>query len=61
MTKNNNENFESSAKCSICSNTFLENDVKVRDHCHMTGTYRGAAYKDINVIDNNVIKIVISM
>ena len=39
-------NFESSLKCWICDNTFFEGDVKVRDHCHITGKYSGAAHRD---------------
>ena len=48
MTQENNETFESSAKCWIY-NTFAKNDVKVRDHCHVTGKYRGAAHRDCNI------------
>ena len=36
MSKKDNEDFESSTKCWICYNVYIENDVKVRDHCHMT-------------------------
>ena len=32
MTKEDNENFESSTKCWICVNNFVKGDVKVRDH-----------------------------
>lgn len=28
--------------------TFVENDVKVKDHCHITGEYKDAAYRDHN-------------
>ena len=34
MTKEDNEDFENSAKFWICD---IDNDVKVRDHCHITG------------------------
>ena len=36
-TKEDYENFKSSKKCWICSNTFVEDDVKVKDHYHITG------------------------
>ena len=55
-----NKNFERSTKCWICNNTFVEGDVKVRDHCHVTGKYRSAAGRDcnINVSLNYIIPIV---
>ena len=48
-TKKDDKNFERSAKCWICDNAFVENDVKVRDHCHVTGKYGGAAQRDCNI------------
>ena len=50
MTKEDNKNFESSTKFLICDNGYIHGDVKVRDHCHITGKYRGS-----------VIELVISM
>ena len=41
MTKKD-ESVVSSIKCCIHDNIFVERDVKVRDHCHFTGKYRGA-------------------
>ena len=35
-------------KCCICNGEF-DNDVKVRDHCHFTGRYRGAAHNSCNL------------
>ena len=37
MTKEDDEDFKNSTKCSICNNDYVDNDVKVRDHCHITG------------------------
>ena len=34
MTKEDNECFENSAKFWICD---IDNDVKARNHCHITG------------------------
>ena len=48
MTKKDNENFESSSKCSICDNDYTDDDVKVRDHCYITGKYRVPAQRDCN-------------
>ena len=37
----------SAAKCHICGGEL--NDDKVRDHCHFTGQYRGAAHNSCNL------------
>ena len=37
MTKEENENFKNSTKCFICDNDYVNNDGKVRDHCHIAG------------------------
>ena len=50
MTKKDNEDFENSTKCWICDNDYIDNDVKVTDHCHING--------NIEVVH---IEIVISM
>ena len=49
MTKEDNENFKNSAKCWICDNGYIDNDVKVRDHFHITGQYRASAHRDCNI------------
>ena len=41
MTKEDDEDFENSTKCFIYDNTYVDGDVKVRDHCYITGKYRG--------------------
>ena len=33
----------------IWGNVYVEGDVKVRDHCHITGKYRGSAHRDCNI------------
>ena len=42
------ERFDKEAKCWICNGEF-DDDVKVRDHCHFTGRYRGAAHNSGNL------------
>ena len=48
MTKEDKEDFENSTKCWICDNDYIDDDVKVRDHCHITGKYRGSGHRDCN-------------
>ena len=40
-------NFENSDKCWFCELPF--ESTKVRDHCHLTGKYRGAAHESCNI------------
>ena len=49
MTKEDNKNFKNSTKCWTCDNDYVENDVKLRDRCHITGKYRGSAHRDCNI------------
>ena len=49
MTIEDNEDFKNSTKCWICDNDYIDNDVKVRDHCHITGKKRGYAHRDCNI------------
>ena len=46
------EQYEKETKCWICKRKFKEDDdknKKVRDHCHFTGRYRGAAHNECNL------------
>ena len=43
------ERFQLSNICWICNKLFDVSDNKVRDHCHVTGKYRGAAHWSCNV------------
>ena len=36
-------------KCWICDNDYIDGYVKVRNHCHITGKYRGSAHRDCNI------------
>ena len=42
------ERFDKETKCWICNKEF-DDDVKVKDHCHFTGRYRGAAHNSCNL------------
>ena len=48
MNSKTQKSFEQAVKCHIC-NGELRND-KVRDHCHFTGQYRGAAHNKCNLM-----------
>ena len=41
--------FRNATNCSICGKKFQEDDTKVKDHCHFTGKYRGAAHVKCNL------------
>ena len=43
------ERFQSSSSCWICDKLFDVGDDKVRDHCHITGKYRGTAHWSKNL------------
>ena len=47
--KREKERFDKATKCWICNKEFKEDDKKVRDHCHFTGRYRGAAHNSCNL------------
>ena len=49
MAKKDNEDFENSTNCWICDTNYAERGVKVRDHCHITGKYKGFAHSDCNI------------
>ena len=49
MTKKDDDNFENSSKCWVCDHGYIDYDVKERDHCQITGKYRGSAHRDCNI------------
>ena len=44
MTKKDKEDFKNFTKCWNCGNNHVHTDMKVSDHCHITGKYRGSAH-----------------
>ena len=40
--------FTNATTCHICTKPLAEDD-RVRDHCHITGIYRGAAHSACNL------------
>ena len=49
MTQNDWKDFNESTKCWICQEEFEKDEKKVRDHCHFTGKFRGAAHNSCNL------------
>ena len=49
MTKDDEEEFKKAKECHICDKKYTEKDIQVRDHCHITGKYRGSAHQDCNL------------
>ena len=47
MTEKEKEEFNSATECYICKKEM--NNDKVRDHCHLTGKYRGPAHNNCNL------------
>ena len=43
------EQFQSSNTCWICEKLIDDDDEKVRDHCYVTGKFRGAAHWSCNI------------
>ena len=48
-TDNDELSFKLEQKCHICEESYKDTDIRVRDHCHITGKYRGSAHQDCNL------------
>lgn len=52
LTEEEARSFLESAVCHICKKSFMNDQsdmIRVRDHCHITGFYRGAAHQSCNL------------
>ena len=49
MTEEDEESFNEATHCHICEKRYKVDDVPVRDHCHVTGKYRGSAHQTCNL------------
>ena len=49
MTKEDEESFQRAEECHICKKPYTKGDIRVRDHRHVTGKYRGSAHQDCNL------------
>ena len=45
------EDFENSTKYWICDNGYVDSDVKVTNHCHITEKCWGSTHRDCNIKD----------
>ena len=48
LTKSQLKEYKWATKCHICFKPFSEQKRRVRDHCHYTGLYQGAAHSSCN-------------
>ena len=49
MTKDDEEKFKKANECHICNKKYTNEDIRVRDHCHITGKYRGSSHQECNL------------
>ena len=47
--KDDEEKFQKAEECYICNKKYTDKDTRVRDHCHITGKYRGSAHQECNL------------
>ena len=57
MTEEEEDLFQKSNSCWICKKLIDSDEEKVRDHCHITGKFRGAAHRNCYVNFQLTIKI----
>ena len=49
LTKKQWKKYKKASRCHICFKSFMEDNPKVRDHCHYGSLYRGAAHSICNL------------
>ena len=60
MSDDEEEMFKAAEVCHICGEQYKETDVRVRDHCHVTGKWRVSAHQECNLklrLNPNKVKI----
>ena len=57
LSKEQWEAYRNAKQCHICDKPFAPDDTRVRDHCHLTGRYRGPAHSLCNLCYQNVLYI----
>ena len=49
MTEDDEQSFRTMDGCHICGKKYTDKDVRFRDHCHITGKFRGSAHQECNL------------
>ncbi|XP_018362816.1 PREDICTED: uncharacterized protein LOC108760996, partial [Trachymyrmex cornetzi] len=49
LSSEQRETLHSATHCHVCEKPFAPDDNRVRDHCHLTGRYRGPAHSNCNL------------
>ncbi|XP_026826253.1 uncharacterized protein LOC113562126 [Ooceraea biroi] len=49
LTREQEVAYHSATHCHICEEPFAQDETRVRDHCHLTGRYRGPAHSNCNL------------
>ena len=49
MTEVDKQSFKTMDRWHICGEKYTDKDVHVRDHCHITGKFRGSAHQECNL------------
>jgi hypothetical protein len=53
LTPEEEQQYNEAKICYMCDKSYTEEDIKVRDHCHITGKYRGASHCNCNIQATN--------
>lgn len=63
LSEEEQKRFEEARFCHICKKCFDNNhsDIRVRDHCHISGVYRGAAHRTCNLQYQNSSRVPVVM
>ncbi|XP_077262575.1 uncharacterized protein LOC143897644 [Temnothorax americanus] len=54
LTEDEKREFQCATYCHVCRKVFQPEDKRMRDHCHLTGRYRGPAHDCCNLNYRNV-------
>jgi hypothetical protein len=49
LTPQEEEAYQEATECYFCKGSFTKEDYKVRDHCHVTGQFRGPSHNSCNL------------